>query len=91
MDTSRKNSDKKVGPIVATLIIVLVLIISALYLFASRINQSGLPTDADTASDRYGDDNVATSVQAVSGTSTDIQSLQTDLNASTNGLDQQNF
>jgi len=45
MKEKNKVSEKKVGPIVATLIIVLVLIIASLYLFASKVKQSSLPTD----------------------------------------------
>ena len=91
------NVDKKVGPIIATLVIVLILIIAALYLFASRINQPAIPDDNDvTAGDLDG--KVATTtaastttVQPVTNTSTDVKSLQSDLNDSTKGLDNQNF
>lgn len=82
-----KSGEKKVGPIVATLIIVLVLIIAALYLFASKINQPAIPTDAamNDTSDQ------TASVQAITNTSTDVQDLQNDLNAADVGLDAQNF
>ncbi len=74
------NGEKKVGPIVATLIIVLVLIIAALYLFASKVNQPAIPTDATVAGQN-----------AAPNTPADISSLQSDLNNATNGLDKQNF
>jgi len=77
---------KKVGPIIATLVIVLVLIIAALYIFASKVSQR-------TASDQMTDRPATTSatVQAVTNKSDDLNSIQADLNASTNGVDQQNF
>lgn len=85
-----QNGGKKVGPIVATLVIVLVLIFAALYLFAAKVTEhnandqitdptvSSMATDTDT-------------VQPVTNTSDDLQSIQSDLNGSTNGVDQQNF
>jgi len=79
-NASSQNAEKKVGPIVATLIIVLVLIIAALYLFASKINQSAIPTDGSDAT-----------TTAATGASQDIQSLQNDVNGATSGLDKQNF
>jgi hypothetical protein len=88
------NGHKKVGPIVAILIIVLVLIIAALYLFASRINQQTLPVNTPITDMSLPNDNEATvtqSVQSITNTSDDVQSLQDDLNTSTNGLDTQNF
>jgi hypothetical protein len=86
------NGEKKVGPIIATLIIVLVLIIVALYLFAARINQPAIPDDNSTAAGGAAETVTADqSVQPVVGTSTDLQSLQNDLNQSTTGLDNQNF
>ena len=79
-----KKAEKKVGPIIATLVIVLILLIAALYLFASRITQPIIPDDSPDA------DTVPT-VQPVTSTSTDLHALQNDLNASTNGLGGQNF
>lgn len=79
MNETNKVSEKKVGPIVATLIIVLVLIIAALYLFASKVSQPAIPTDSsDTAA-------------ATSTGDADLDALQSDLNNSTSNLDAQNF
>jgi len=58
------NGHKKVGPIIATLVIVLILIISALYLFASRLNEQAVPTD-DTTAD--------TSTEEIATTSSSVQ------------------
>jgi hypothetical protein len=86
MDTpAQAQSEKKVGPIVATLIIVLVLIIAALYLFASKVSQPAVPTDTTAAT------NDSTLPAATPNSADDINSLQNDLDNSTNGLDNQNF
>lgn len=91
MNVEQPNGEhKKVGPIIATLVIVLILIIAALYLFASKVSQrAGTdqmtdPTVSPEATDTQ-------SVQPVTNTSDDLQSIQDDLNTSTNGVDQQNF
>jgi len=83
--TANDKDDKKVGPIISTLVIVLVLIIAALYLFASHINTPSLPSDQATESSS------ATTVEPIVGTSTSLQSIQNDLNSSADGLDNQNF
>ncbi|MDE1975113.1 MAG: hypothetical protein KGI49_01210 [Patescibacteria group bacterium] len=82
--SSRDNGEKKVGPIIATLVIVLVLIIAALYIFASHVTAPVLPDDGTAASQ-------VASVPTVTSTSTDIRSIQNDLNNATNGLNGQNF
>jgi len=98
IEGSAKNGDKKVGPIIATLVIVLILIIAALYLFASRINQPAIPDDNTVSAGNLdgtaivnNDSQAPAAVQPTTSTSTDIRSLQNDLNNSTNGLDNQNF
>jgi uncharacterized protein YpmB len=80
------QAGKKVGPIIATLVIILVLIIAALYIFASKISQR-------TATDQMTDQPAASqqTVQPVTNDSDDLNSIQADLNASTNGVDNQNF
>ena len=90
---SMGNGHKKVGPIIATLVIVLILIIAALYVFASRINQQAIPTDtmSDTSGTTNVQANVEPSITPVTGTDTDPAALQKDLNAATQGLDSQNF
>lgn len=77
--------EKKVGPIVATLIIVLVLIIAALYVFASKINTPADTTDAAAAADQT----TLTVVKPTTNTSTDVKDLQNDLNSATDGLNTQ--
>lgn len=70
-------SGKKVGPVVAILVVILVIIIAALYLFASRINAPVTPESAE--------------VQPVTNNSDEVDQIFDDLNASTQGLDNQNF
>lgn len=72
---------KKAGPIIAILIIVLVLIIAALYLFASRVSEEPIP----------GDSNSAASVTPLTNTSDDVDAIQKDLDSATNGIDGQNI
>jgi len=89
------NGHKKVGPIIATLVIILILIIAALYVFASRANQQAIPDDGSMSAVSDGSSSTQTGASAtvapVTGTSTDLQSLQHDLDAATRGVDQQNF
>ena len=79
---TQENGHKKVGPIIATLVIVLILIIGALYIFASRMNQQVLPSDATT-------DTTAGVVKPVTNTADDINSLKNDLYSSASGLNGQ--
>ena len=83
------NDHKKVGPIISTLVIVLVLIIAALYIFASRLNQQTLPADA--TDDLSVNATTTAVVQPITNKSTDVKSIQSDLDDSTKGLDQQDF
>lgn len=76
------DSKKKVGPIVVILAVVLILIIGALYLFSSSVTKT--PSIEEQA-------NVVETVQPVTNTSDDVQTLDADLNASIEGLDQTNF
>ena len=93
---SLEPQHKKVGPIIAILIIVLVLIIGALYLFASRINEEQPVNEQTVATDstQPASNSSAESQQTVkpiTNNADDISSLQNDLNDSTKGLDNQNF
>lgn len=86
---------KKVGPIVVTLVVVLVLVIVALYIFASKISQQNpldmTNADGDVPTTTQSQPAAVQAVPTVTGTSTDVQSLQNDLNTSVNGVDNQNF
>lgn len=98
------SGQKKVGPIIAALVIVLVLVIVALYVFSSRINDQALPVNGtaktnapiSTVSTIPGNENQAAAittieVKSVTNTADDLNSLQNDLNAATQGVDTQNF
>lgn len=92
------HAPKKVGPIVAVLIVALVLVIAALYIFASRLNNPPVPTDISPVATTQ-TNNAATEAQQpatqpvtpVTNAADDVQSLSNDLNAATQGLDSQNF
>lgn len=79
---------KKVGPIVAISVIVLVLIAAAIYLFASQMNKEGASTSDTTLSQ---ENDLSASVTAVTSKSDDVNDLEADLNTSINGIDNQNF
>lgn len=76
------DSKKKVGPIVVTLAVVLVLIIGALYLFASSVNKGS------SIEEQAG---VVETVKPVTNTGDTVQDLNADLNSATQGLEQTNF
>ncbi len=76
------QNQKKAGPIIAILIIVLILIIASLYMFASRVTQEPVPMD---------DSEPTASVEPVTNTSDEVSDIEADLDAATNGLEDQNF
>ncbi|MCX6715735.1 MAG: hypothetical protein NT077_01805 [Candidatus Taylorbacteria bacterium] len=81
------EKEKKVGPIVATLIIVLVLVIAALYLFASKINE----TPGNTPEENNLAGTVQTTPVPAPNSTEDLKALQSDLDSATTGLNSQNF
>lgn len=87
---------KKIGPIIAVLVIILVLVIGALYIFASSVNKQSVPVDntiaTDTSDPAQADNTTpAPEVKPITNQADDVSSLEADLNASTKGLDGQNF
>ncbi len=80
------HTEKKVGPIVGALIIVLVLIIAALYFFGQKLNTKMAPQDAQTTeqstSDIPADDMTSAVIQA-----DDIASIEADLGAELQDVD----
>ena len=87
------SKHKKVGPIIAVLVIVFILVIAALYLFASRLNDTQAPLDtSQVAATNTVDDTISLeTVTPITNTADDPQSLQNDLDAATQGIDSQNF
>jgi len=81
------SDHKKIGPIVSILVVILVLIIGALYIFASRINNFSSPDTMPA------DENAipTETVKPVINTSDEIDSIEADLEGSIQGLDSQNF
>lgn len=91
------KSGKKVGPIVAILVIVLILIIAAVYLFASKLNKNEAPienTAAPLVQNQVTTEqtaNLQETVPPVTNTADDPDTLSKDLNSATAGLDSQGF
>jgi flagellar basal body-associated protein FliL len=90
---SMPTEHKKVGPIIAILIIVLILVIGALYLFASSINREQAPVDNSMANTNGApaESVEPQTVAPVTNTSDEIEAIESDLNSSTNGLDNSNY
>lgn len=81
---------KKVGPIVATLVVVLVVIIAALYFIALNVGSNSTP-QVDMTNNTSANPFEAQAVKPVTNTSDDVQSIANDLNDATAGLDGQTF
>lgn len=84
MTVTPPQSERKVGPIVASLIIVIIIIIAALYLFASKVNQPA-PVENSLATQP------TPAAAANAATPDDLSGLEAELNATTDGLNEQNF
>ena len=85
MDTTNQpnaQEHKNIGPIIITLVVVLVLIIGGLYIFASRMSLQTLPSDALAPA-------TTTDVKVITNKADDVKSLQNDLKSATDGLDSQ--
>lgn len=91
---SNQPEHKKTGLLIAILVVVLLLIIGALYIFATGSTVT-LPDDSTVGADQdqYTDEigTNETTVTPVTNTSDDVGSLEADLNTSVDGLDAQNF
>lgn len=83
------HTEKKVGPIVGALIIVLILIIAALYFFGQKLNTESVPQDNTSA--QTTSLNTQTRAQETMAASAsqadDIASLQADLNSQLQDVD----
>ncbi|OHA31147.1 MAG: hypothetical protein A3B11_00390 [Candidatus Taylorbacteria bacterium RIFCSPLOWO2_01_FULL_44_26] len=91
---SDETGSKKIGPVIAILIIVLVLVIAALYLFASRVNDRSSQTENITNDEYSGimtSSQTSVSVEPVTNTSDDPDNIQADLYRSDQGLNDSNF
>ena len=78
------STEKKVGPIVGALIIVLILIIAALYFFGSRLNNQ-TPVETSSQSSQEAVNMTATATQA--SQADDVDSLQADLDVQMKDVD----
>ena len=93
-----QKEHNKVGPIIAILVVVLILVIAALYAFGSLLNKNQTPPLNITSSlVAPGSNNIPSTpsttqtVAPITNNADDPQSLQNDLNAATQGVDSQNF
>jgi preprotein translocase subunit SecF len=92
--TTLAGGNKRVGPIVVTLIVVLILVIIGLYIFATKIGPPDISYMTDQTSSTTAQVQTvqtAATVQPITNTADDVQSLRNDLKTSTNGVDSQNF
>ncbi len=91
--TRSNTSSKKVGPIIAIFVVVIIVIAAILYFIGANSNKQIIPpADNSPVATQQADVNRATtSVQPITNSTDDIQSLQNDLNNSTTGIDSQNF
>ena len=83
---NKENNNKKIGPIISTTIIVLVLTGAALYVFASKLNERARVVEQNSL--ETVDSSTPVKSQP-STTKTDIKALQNDLNNATKGLEGQ--
>jgi flagellar basal body-associated protein FliL len=92
------QAEHKKGPMIATLVVVLVLVIAALYLFASvssNKNQQNAPENTNvsvvTPVVEQNTANVTEAIKPVTNTSDELNDINADLNNSLDGLDKQNL
>ena len=78
------KNDKKIGPIIGVLVIVLILIIIALYFFGQRLNTQTPPSAQQKQVPAA--ENVIRNESDMSS-STDVQSIQSDLNVQLKDVD----
>jgi hypothetical protein len=79
------KEDKKVGPIVGALIIVLILIITALFFFGKRLNTQS--TNTPISNEQSSIQNTPIRNEANLSSSTEVQDLQADLDAQIKDID----
>ncbi len=83
-----KKEPKNIGPIIGTFVIILLLVITAIYLLASRVSKE--PTIQNTTTTT--ENNIPTqTITPIENNSDDLQSIQSDLDISIQGVDDQNF
>jgi uncharacterized membrane protein YukC len=69
------NQDKSIGPIIGTLVIVIVLFIAAIYVFAAHVSRQSAIDDSLNATSTI-------QYQTITNSADDVQSLKADLNNS---------
>jgi hypothetical protein len=90
-DNRPRPNTKKVGPMIALFVVIIVIVAVAIYLFATKPG-SGKPADfLPVARNSQGDNATTLNVPTVANTSDDLQSIANDLEISTAGVDSQTF
>lgn len=92
------QTQNKKGPMIATLVVVLVLVIAALYLFASVSSKETLQSEPQTENAPVVRENVqentatvTESIKPITGTSDELNDINADLNSALDGVDKQNL
>lgn len=73
--TQEKSQDKGIGPIIGTLVIVIVLFVAAIYVFATHVSHQSTIDASYNATSTAG-------FQTITNNADDVQSLKNDLNNS---------
>src|SRR3954462_6173270 len=83
------KSERKVGPIIGALIIILVLVIAALYFFSQRLNNTepANTTGSETSASVTSDVSAQNTQTAQAAPSDDVASIQTDLDGTLKDVD----
>ena len=90
-----QKSFKKIGPIISIFVVIVIIIAVILYFVGSNSNKQPIvSTDTSSVATQQSavdQSNQPQTVQTVTNTNDDVQSLQNDLSSSTAGVDSQNF
>ena len=79
--------EKKIGPIVGVLIIVLVLVVAALYFFAQKLNTESVPAQTTAAVQQSTTPIPGETMAANVSSADDISAMQADLNSELKDVD----
>jgi hypothetical protein len=91
-----EKKPKKIGPIIAVLVAILIIVIVSLYLVASKTSRGDTDYQSDLNTNPISTDIISTDetpqeINPISNTADDIDSLQADLEQAISGLDSQNI
>jgi len=82
------DEDKSLGPVLGSIIVVIILVVAAFYVWGSGSNSNNAPADVPQADTTIPATDAATEALAEQGTSDDIAAIEADLEATIlDGLD----